>query len=99
MGAAERGDGLVGGSVQALPLRARIFYAKACTLSAGSVLLMCTDGLARPLADGNSEMRWTPVRELSNPPDIVDFARLLDFSRNTDDDDRTLIAAWPQRDR
>ena len=71
---------------------------KRCTLSAGSVLLVCTDGLALPLADGNGEVGRTLVRELSNPPDIVDFARLLDFSRSTYDD-RTRIAVWPERER
>jgi len=34
------------------------------------------------------------ARELARPPDIVDFARLLDFSRSTYDDDRSLIAVW-----
>ena len=71
---------------------------KRCTLSAGSVLLVCTDGLALPLADGNGEVGRTLVRELSNLPDIVDFARLLDFSRSTYDD-RTRIAVWPERER
>jgi len=36
----------------------------------------------------------TLARELARPPDIVDFARLLDFSRSTYDDDRSLIAVW-----
>jgi hypothetical protein len=26
---------------------------------------------------------------------VADFARLLDFSRATYDDDRTLVAVWP----
>jgi hypothetical protein len=39
----------------------------------------------------------TLARELARPPDIVDFARLVDFSRSTYDDDRSLVAVWPQR--
>ena len=34
------------------------------------------------------------ARELARPPDVIDFARLLDFSRSTYDDDRSLIAVW-----
>jgi hypothetical protein len=47
-----------------------------------------------PLADGGGEVGVTLARELSRPPDVVDFARLLDFSRSTYDDDRSLIAVW-----
>jgi hypothetical protein len=61
------------------------------------VLLLCTDGLALPLAGGTGEVAQTLARELARPPDIVDFARLVDFSRSTYDDDRSLVAVWPQR--
>jgi len=56
---------------------------------------MCTDGLALPLAGGAGEVGRTLARELATPPDIIDFARLLDFSRSTYDDDRSLVAIWP----
>ena len=56
--------------------------------------MLCTDGLALPLAGGGGEVGATLARELARPPDIVDFARLLDFSRSTYDDDRSLIAVW-----
>jgi len=97
VGEGEPVDGFVGGGVRALPRDPRAFCAGACTLGPGSVLLVCTDGLALPLADGAGEVGRTLARELASPPDIVDFARLLDFSRSTYDDDRTLIAVWPQR--
>jgi len=58
------------------------------------VLLLCTDGVALPLAGGDSELGRALARELATPPDVVDFARLLDFSRSTYDDDRTLVAVW-----
>jgi serine/threonine protein phosphatase PrpC len=90
----ERFDGLIGGGVEALPRRARSVRSGTCTLDPGSVLLLCTDGLALPLAGGTGEVGRTLARELATVPDIVDFARLLDFSRSTYDDDRTLVAVW-----
>lgn len=92
-------DGLIGGSTRALPRHAGAVDHDTCTLEAGGTLLICSDGLALPLADGAGDVGQTLTRELANPPDIVDFARLLDFSRATYDDDRTLIAVWPGRQR
>lgn len=93
----ERTDGLIGGGVAALPRAARAMRSHSCRLERSSVLLLCTDGLALPLADGNGEVGRTYARELRRPPDVLDFARLLDFSRATYDDDRTLVAIWPER--
>jgi hypothetical protein len=89
-------DGLIGGGVEALP-RAQEPHSHACTLAPGGALLLCTDGVSLPLGDGRGEVGRTLARELANPPGIVDFARLLDFSRATYDDDRTLIAIWARR--
>jgi serine/threonine protein phosphatase PrpC len=89
-------DGLIGGGVEALP-RAQEPQSHACTLAPGSALLLCTDGVSLPLADGSGEVGRTLARELANPPGIVDFAGLLDFSRATYDDDRTLVAIWAKR--
>lgn len=91
-------DGLLAGGVQALPRHPQAIRATARSLGADSVLLVCTDGLSLPLADGRGEVGRTLARELATPPDIVDFARLLDFSRSTYDDDRTLVAVWRQRE-
>lgn len=92
----DEADGLIGGGVLALPRDATPAQVDARPLGPDEVLLICTDGLALPLADGTGEVGRTLVRELSKPPDIVDFARLLDFSRSTYDDDRTLVAVWPE---
>jgi serine/threonine protein phosphatase PrpC len=94
MGEPECIDGLVGGGVGALPRSAGEVQAARRSLDPGDVLLLCTDGLAMPLAGGAGEVGATLARELARPPDIVDFARLLDFSRSTYDDDRSLIAVW-----
>lgn len=90
-------DGLLAGAVKALPRAVRAAQDTTCSLAAGSVLLLCTDGLALPLAGGDGEVGRAVARELERPPDVVDFARLLDFSRSTYDDDRTLVAIWPGR--
>ena len=93
----EDGDGLLGGDVQALPRLPRGPYESACVLEPRSVLLLCTDGLALPLADGRNEVGRTLAQELARPPDAIDLARLLDFSRATYDDDRSLVAVWGAR--
>ena len=90
----ERFDGLVGGGVDALPRSPGAVQVGRCSMDEGAVLLLCTDGLAMPLAGGSGEVGATLARELARAPDIVDFARLLDFSRSTYDDDRSLIAVW-----
>jgi hypothetical protein len=94
VGEPEHLDGLVGGGVDALPRSASDVRVASCSLEAGAVLLLCTDGLAMPLAGGTGEVGRALARELARPPDVVDFARLLDFSRSTYDDDRSLIAVW-----
>jgi Protein phosphatase 2C len=94
VGEPESFDGLVGGRVDALPRSAGAVSVSRCSLDPGCVLLLSTDGLAMPLAGGGGEVGATFARELLRPPDVVDFARLLDFSRSTYDDDRSLIAVW-----
>ena len=96
VGEAGSSDGLLGGGVAALPRHTRAVCSDARTFGAGTVLIVCTDGLALPLGDGNGEVGRMLIRELATPPEIVDFARLLDFSRSTYDDDRTLVAVWPR---
>jgi serine/threonine protein phosphatase PrpC len=88
-------DHLIGGGTTALPRDVGSIDHAVCTLESGSVLLICTDGLALPLGSGAGEVGLTLARELATAPDIIDFARLLDFSRATYDDDRTLVAVWP----
>jgi serine/threonine protein phosphatase PrpC len=93
----ESADELLETSVRALPVAIDSVRERSCTLEPGTALLLCTDGLALPLAAGTGEVGETLARELVRPPDIVDFARLLDFSRSTYDDDRSLVAVWAAR--
>ncbi len=96
IGESERADDLLDAGVEALPRSVRGVSEQTCALQPSTVLLLCTDGLALPLAGGTGEVGRTLARELAKPPDILDFARLLDFSRSTYDDDRSLVAVWPE---
>lgn len=88
-------DPLLPDGVLALPRHVRELSSAVRRLEEQETLLICTDGLALPLGDGRGDVGLALARELSRPPEIVDFARLLDFSRATYDDDRTLVAVWP----
>jgi hypothetical protein len=66
------------------------------TLPEGSVLLIGTDGFGDPLGDGTGMVGELFARHLQTPPPARAFAHLLDFSRETFDDDRTLVALWPR---
>jgi hypothetical protein len=94
-GRGECDEPLLADGVLALPRHVRAVESLTRRLEAGEILLVCTDGLALPLGDGAGEVGRALARELVRPPEIVDFARLLDFSRATYDDDRTLVAIWP----
>lgn len=68
------------------------------TVRAGQVLLVGTDGFGVPLGDGDGEIGALFARHLASPPSPLWLAHILDFSRETFDDDRTLLALWPARD-
>jgi hypothetical protein len=61
------------------------------------VLLVGTDGIGDPLGDGAGRVGRLLATHLATPPrEPGSFAHLLDFSRETFDDDRTLLAVWPR---
>ncbi len=82
--------------MRALPRAARDAQSTRCEIDRTSLLLLATDGFSLPLGDGDGDVGAAFARELARPPDILDFAKLLDFSRSTYDDDRSLIAVWPR---
>jgi hypothetical protein len=59
------------------------------------VLLVGTDGFGDPLGDGDGKVGQLFAEHLKMPPPPRALAHLLDFSRETFDDDRTLLAIWP----
>ena len=63
----------------------------------GEVLLVGTDGFGDPLGDGTGQVGAHFAARLAQPRPPVAFAHDLDFSRETFDDDRTLLAIWPRQ--
>jgi len=66
------------------------------TLPPDGVLLVGTDGFGVPLGDGTGRVGELFAAGLAVPPQPWTLAHLLDFSRETFDDDRTLLAVWPR---
>ncbi|MFD8619434.1 protein phosphatase 2C domain-containing protein [Streptomyces sp. NPDC059513] len=68
-------------------------------LDPGTVVLVGTDGFGDALDDaGTGPVASLFIRELRRPVPPLRFAHLVDFSRRTFDDDRTLLALWPATD-
>jgi hypothetical protein len=66
-------------------------------LAHGEVLLIGTDGFGDPLGDGTGPVGAHFAVRLARPRPPIAFAHDLDFSRETFDDDRTLLAIWPRQ--
>jgi protein phosphatase 2C-like protein len=62
---------------------------------AGGVILVGTDGFGDPLGTGEGAVGQGFAQKLARPPSMLEFVHLLDFSRETFDDDRTLVTVWP----
>ena len=64
-----------------------------------AVLLIGTDGIGDPLGTGHGSVGdlFRDLLARPYPPSLIEFAHAVDFSRETFDDDRTLIAMWPKR--
>jgi serine/threonine protein phosphatase PrpC len=93
----KRGTGGISSSaVLALPRRPELIEITTAAVSPGEVLLVGTDGIWDPLGSGHNQV-GDMFREtlLPGPPSLMQFGRVTDFSRETWDDDRTLIAIWP----
>ena len=63
------------------------------------VLLIATDGIGDPLGTGQGGVGnlFRDVLTKPSPPSLIEFAHAVDFSRETFDDDRTLVAVWPRK--
>jgi hypothetical protein len=83
--------------VPALPWIPPTLEKRNVQIPADRVLLVGTDGFGDPLGDG--EVGALFARHLATPPSPLQFSHILDFSRETFDDDRTLLALWPRDGR
>lgn len=85
---------IVSSAVHALPRMPERITPVQVELKPHSVLLIGTDGFGDPLGDGQGQVGRLFAENLRTPPRPLAFAHLLDFSRETFDDDRTLVAVW-----
>ena len=90
--------GISSSAVRGLPQVPLEVLACTITVEPGEVVLFGSDGFGDPLGDGSGEVgslfKFLLGREIL--PSGLEFAHALDFSRETFDDDRTLVAVWPR---
>jgi hypothetical protein len=87
---------VVSSGVLALPRLPRPVTAIDVDVPADGVLLVGTDGFGDPLGDGTGLIGQLFANVLAEIPPPLGLAHALDFSRETFDDDRTLLAVWPR---
>jgi len=69
------------------------------TLPPDAVFLVGSNGFGGPLGDGTGPVGALFANALPIPPSPIGLARMLDFSRERFEDDRTLVAVWPSAGR
>jgi serine/threonine protein phosphatase PrpC len=96
-GKAPDSSGIASSEVAGLPRVPRQIRPTVIDIAPGDVLLIGTDGIGEPLGNGEGAV-GTLLRDLllrPTAPSLIEFAHPIDFSRETFDDDRTLVAVWP----
>ena len=90
-------EGIDNARVHPLPFLPESLEIHAFTASADEVLLVGSDGIGDPLGGGGGPLTMLLSDMLyRSKPSILDFAHLVDFTKVGFDDDRSLIAVWPQ---
>lgn len=98
-GKAEEEGGVSSSAVSGLPRVPRDGQVRRVALAENDVLLLGTDGFGDPLGGGEGLVGDLFARLLlPGPPTLTEFGHALDFSRETFDDDRTLVAIWRRPD-
>jgi hypothetical protein len=96
-GKAEADSGISSSAVSGLPRVPCDIHPTRVVLHDDDVLLLGTDGFGDPLGGGEGLVgKLFAEVLLSGPPTLTEFGHALDFSRETFDDDRTLVAIWHQ---
>jgi hypothetical protein len=70
------------------------------TAGSTKVPAFATDGIGNPPGSGQGGVGnlFRDVLIRSSAPSLIEFAHAVDFSRETFDDDRTLVAVWPRKE-
>lgn len=87
-------DGITSTAVSGLPRVPGRVAAVKVSLPLDGCLLLATDGFGDPLGDGDGMVGQAFSAVLRRPPSLHLLAHTLDFSKETFDDDRTLVAVW-----
>ena len=87
---------LVSNEVSALPRIPARIEAATGRLEEPWTLLVGTDGFGDPLGEGDGQVGALFAQHLATPPPPLWLGHVLDFTRETFDDDRTLLAIWPR---
>ncbi|WP_326680963.1 protein phosphatase 2C domain-containing protein [Streptomyces sp. NBC_01102] len=95
-GKAVPGTPLVSNEVSPLPLVPDRLETAVGRLAEPWTLLVGTDGFGDPLGEGDGRVGELFARHLASPPPPLWLGHVLDFTRETFDDDRTLLAIWPR---
>jgi len=92
-------DGVASSAVSALPRVPTQITPAVFEFLGDAVLLIGTDGIGDPLGAGHGGVGdlFRDVLARPSPPSLIEFAHAVDFSRETFDDDRTLVAVWPRK--
>jgi hypothetical protein len=91
-------DGISRSDVAALPYlppSAEHLPVRHLTVAADARVLVMSDGVGDPLGDGTGEVAAALARMWRQPPRPLVFADQVGFGRKSYDDDRTVVAIWP----
>ncbi|MDY7105164.1 MAG: protein phosphatase 2C domain-containing protein [Actinomycetota bacterium] len=96
-GKARSDDAISSSAVTALPRVPNEIATATVELGPDDVLIIATDGIGDPLGAGSGSV-GALLRSLleGRVPTLVELAHAVDFSRETFDDDRTLVAVRPR---
>jgi Protein phosphatase 2C len=92
-------NGIASSAVVGLPRVPTEVIPMVIDIAENDVLLIATDGIGDPLGAGQGGVGDLFRGVLTKPsvPSLIEFAHAVDFSRETFDDDRTLVAVWPRK--
>jgi serine/threonine protein phosphatase PrpC len=92
------GTGVASSAVVGLPRLPAEITPMVVDFSGNDVLLIATDGIGDPLGSGQGGVGnlFRDLLARQPAPSLIEFAHAVDFSRETFDDDRTLVAVWPR---
>ncbi|MFI6630767.1 protein phosphatase 2C domain-containing protein [Nonomuraea fuscirosea] len=85
---------LASSATYALPDDAARVEVTTCVLSPGDLLLLCTDGLAKPMAGQAVREQLADWWGQGTPPSLAEFLWQFSFRVKSHDDDRTAICVW-----